>query len=66
MTPGMKKFILRRIAKSLIKNQMRLEGIKISYVDVKDLLKAANALMNSWSQQTKDEIISIVTYKTIK
>jgi len=37
----------RRIAKELVKKQLKDEGYKISYVDGKDITKAANALLAS-------------------
>lgn len=36
----------RRIAKNIIKDEMKRQGIKVSYVDAKDITAAANALLS--------------------
>lgn len=37
----------RRIAKNLVKAEMKKQGIKVSYVDAKDITAAANALISA-------------------
>ena len=49
----------RRIAKAIVKDEMKRRGVKVSYVESKDITKAANALLAEHPeivQQAKEEI----------
>lgn len=46
----------RRLAKNLVKDMMKAQGIKVSHVDAKDITKAANLVLES-----RPELIELAT-----